>query len=949
MAEPLPLVRERSVEQSGQVPGYQDVRYSADAFGAGIGRALEQLGASGQDLARSIRAREQERKALDATQLSQWAKDDLRRATYDPQNGMLARKGSAAAGVAQQSVTVTDEIKKRYLEANPDPEVQEAFSQIWAREAETNRDLLARHEFGEHENFQKEVQLGALTSAVASAYDGYNDPATVDKAIEDVRRAVRVSMMGQPDNLVAIRAAEGVSKVHLAVLSRLATEDVYKANEYYKAHKDDITGADHVTATQFIQPVLDQQRAEEWVSSRVLQGGQTTHNLWDAVEWSESRHRNDVVSPDGAIGIMQLMPDTARYVARKLGYTDISRLTDEGIKAALGADTPQSRQMNRELGRAYLQEQLIKFNGDIEAALVAYNAGPGRAEVFLNHNAGRPPGQRDYNIKGYEFLERETKPYVSEIMGNYQGGFGAPQGSRMTRENWNLKHFQPEDIMAPTEAGQWVDARAAQGLDRLADAFYAQFPNAKIKINEPHGPPGTTTAGRRRGTSDPKDNPHVENSNHLKGTAFDVQIQDMNDVEKAAFLSLARQMGFGGIGFYGPKGHLHIDMGNERSWGRQPAWAKSAMAVPVGKVPGGGPATQSAGFGGPGGTGTAPGGAGSYYTGVQPPALTAWLAEANLIADPSQRSRVMALLQVESARIEGQQKSHQAGLKQAAWEMTVAGQVKDIPPHLVMQLGHEFMNSLYSFEAARSRGGPETDWKTWSNLSTMDPAELKNVDPYEYRPVLADEEFKQLNNLVRAAQAEGRKELSEREKEVLANQRTYSQIVSDTTAALGWDKRGQEETKANFTRKLDAQIQQEQRATGKALTAPEIQNIIDRLLLTDKDGENFFGLMGKQGRALDVEDPDTFTAVETWQEVQPQDQELLLGFFRENFGMDPNQEQAVDVYNRAFRVWLGGKPQLNEDEEVYLRTIVENAARRKLNDKEFEHASRKWLLTYLGR
>src|SRR5690606_34568142 len=110
-------------------------------------------------------------------------------------------------------------------------------------------------------------------------------------------------------------------------------------------------------------------------------------------------------------------------------------------------------------------------------------------------------------------------------------------------------------------------------LDSVADRMYQRFPGFKIKINEETtGDPNQPTAGRRRGTSDPKDNPHVTNSQHVTGgTAFDVQIQGWSDEQKAAFLTEARQLGFSGVGFYGPGGHLHIDMGKERTWGVVPA------------------------------------------------------------------------------------------------------------------------------------------------------------------------------------------------------------------------------------------------------------------------------------------------------------------------------------------------------------------------------------------
>jgi len=101
-------------------------------------------------------------------------------------------------------------------------------------------------------------------------------------------------------------------------------------------------------------------------------------SLLEALVWQESRWREDARSPVGAQGLAQLMPGTARY---------------------LGVD-PRDPFQNLEGGARYLREQLDRFDGDLEKALAAYNAGPGRVE-----RANGIP-----NI-------RETKQYVAAIMG----------------------------------------------------------------------------------------------------------------------------------------------------------------------------------------------------------------------------------------------------------------------------------------------------------------------------------------------------------------------------------------------------------------------------------------------------------------------------------------------------------------------------------------------------
>ena len=101
-------------------------------------------------------------------------------------------------------------------------------------------------------------------------------------------------------------------------------------------------------------------------------------SLLEALVWQESRWRPNAVSHAGARGLAQLMPGTALY---------------------LGVD-PDDPMQNLEGGARYLREQLDRFDGNLEKALAAYNAGPGRVI-----RAGGIP-----NI-------RETQHYVAAIMG----------------------------------------------------------------------------------------------------------------------------------------------------------------------------------------------------------------------------------------------------------------------------------------------------------------------------------------------------------------------------------------------------------------------------------------------------------------------------------------------------------------------------------------------------
>jgi soluble lytic murein transglycosylase-like protein len=110
--------------------------------------------------------------------------------------------------------------------------------------------------------------------------------------------------------------------------------------------------------------------------------------LLSALVWQESRWNPAAISPKGAIGLAQLMPGTAR---------------DLGVN-------PADPTANLIGGARYLRYLLDQFGGDVEKALAAYNAGPGRVR-----SAGGIPAIA------------ETRAYVASIVRRISFSTGGSQ------------------------------------------------------------------------------------------------------------------------------------------------------------------------------------------------------------------------------------------------------------------------------------------------------------------------------------------------------------------------------------------------------------------------------------------------------------------------------------------------------------------------------------------
>lgn len=356
------------------------------------------------------------------------AKEAALRLTHDKDQGYTSLKGLNALerpdGKSLEDEYTENLVKEiRTIGEGLGTEAQRAmFSQRASELATQFRAGVMRHSSDEYKTYQLSVAEGVQSTALNEIGLNYNNPEVVQGAVDRIKAQVyqQAKLTGKSAEWQEAKARTMTSSAHkVALMAALEKNDPEYAQGYLKKFSKDMEADDILQVRGLITKEMTA-RVGMTVAADVMQRVEPavmpsdSDRAFNILIGTESggrqfdRNGQPLTSSAGAIGIAQVMPTTGPEAAKLAGM----KWDEQRYKT--------DPEYNRALGRAYFEQQLKDFDGRLDLAYAAYNAGPGRLKQAIGQARKQGGDWLDY-------MPEETKKYVAKNMREYEGGKGKPK------------------------------------------------------------------------------------------------------------------------------------------------------------------------------------------------------------------------------------------------------------------------------------------------------------------------------------------------------------------------------------------------------------------------------------------------------------------------------------------------------------------------------------------
>lgn len=412
------------VRLGGSAPPVVDVLGPAARQDQALGQGLMQAGGAMANVAMQA---QQEANQLRVDDAMNSARERVMQYTYDPQNGYMGIKGRDA--MERESgkpldIEYTDKLAEDFNAISRglgNDEQRRAFGR-WSTETLGRfQGQVMQHKANEYRTYRASVREGTIANRTNEIALNYNNPQAITEGIGSIKAAVwdLGRMQGWAAEKIEAEQRQATSQAHrTALVAALQHNDLGYASAYFKQNMRDMDAGDILRISGILQESNDL-AAGRYAADTTFQrfaprlAPSDLDRAFEILIGTESGGRQfgkdgkPLASKAGAVGIAQVMPDTAPEAARLAGLPwDEERYRNDP-------------EYNRALGRAYFGQQVKDFGGDLAKAYAAYNAGPGRLAGAL-----KKADDNGHPDQWLQYLPAETRAYVTKNTHEFAAGLG---------------------------------------------------------------------------------------------------------------------------------------------------------------------------------------------------------------------------------------------------------------------------------------------------------------------------------------------------------------------------------------------------------------------------------------------------------------------------------------------------------------------------------------------
>lgn len=281
-----------------------------EAYGAGIGRGLQQVAGAVLDIARQERE-QQDRAVLmgGERQLQQWQNQTL----FAPETGEYAQRGQKSFGALERVMPQWDK-QVADLEAGMTERQRAVFRERAGNmRTQMERDLM-RHVGSEAQTYQSQETTALVGTRVETALLYWEDKARFDKELREAQGVFLAGNPGLPPAALKLGMTEIESKARTQVIDKMVADNPRQAQRYYDTYKDALTAADRERAERVLKPAMVDAEAQDEVdraTGRAVAGMPPPSDFTTYRRNLESGGRADAKNPDSsATGADQFIEST---------------------------------------------------------------------------------------------------------------------------------------------------------------------------------------------------------------------------------------------------------------------------------------------------------------------------------------------------------------------------------------------------------------------------------------------------------------------------------------------------------------------------------------------------------------------------------------------------------------------------------------------------------------